>query len=72
MQLQGAPHQHGLLAANDLAVGWSVRKTDCSAAVVSLSGGCSVLLPLEFKVRGKGQKRGGKISKKQTRTMALG
>lgn len=24
-----------------------------------------VLLPLEFKVRGKGQKRGGKISKKQ-------
>lgn len=27
-----------------------------------------VLFPLEFKVKGKGQKRGGKISKKQNRT----
>lgn len=28
-------------------------------------------MPLEFKVRGKGQKRGGKISKKQKRTTEL-
>ena len=30
-----------------------------------------LLLPLEFKVRGKGQKRGGEISKKQNRATEL-